>query len=210
MSLYDMSKEALRPVFGVDIDGTIGEYHGHFARFASEWLGRDLPDPAKYEEGSFYGYLGISRSTYRKIKLAYRRGGLKRSMPVIDGAQSLVSSLRERGALVVLCTTRPYLSLENIDEDTRHWSRRNQIVHDSIIWGEHKYQELARFGDRLVGVIDDDLSMIKQAENCGIRSFIHARPYNNIGPDDYANRGNINVARDIMSLWLDQWEGKNL
>lgn len=208
-ALYDQSREALRPVFGLDIDGTLGAYHEHFTNFASSWLGRDLPPPEEFSYGSFASHLGLSKTTYRKIKLAYRRGGLKRSMPVLLGAGDLASSLRKRGALVVLCTTRPYLSLENIDEDTRHWARRNKIEHDLIIWGEHKYRDLARFGTRIVGVLEDEPQLILGAESLGLPVMVHSRPYNS----EFAFprvRGDLATASRIMHSWLDKWEGEYL
>jgi hypothetical protein len=190
-SLYDHSKEALRPVFGLDIDGTLGWYHTHFIDF-----------------GSFASYLGLSKATYRKIKLAYRRGGLKRSMPVRPGAVSLTASLRDRGALVILCTTRPYLSLENIDEDTRHWAKRNKIAHDAIIWGEHKYRELSRFGQRVVAVLDDDPALLRQADDIGIYSVKMLQPYNeNV---HWPTVANCEVAETYFDQLLTKWEEENL
>lgn len=208
-SLYDQSREALRPVFGLDIDGTLGEYHEHFWQFACAWTGRDLPHPRDYRGGSFAGFLGLAKSTYRKIKLAYRRGGLKRSMPVRDGAPELASGLRKRGALVILCTTRPYLSLENIDEDTRHWAKRSKIEHDAIIWGEHKYAELARFGSRVVAALDDEPALINSARRAGLVAVRMRRPYNNT-PDEFPVVQDCREALDVFHMFLSEWEGTNL
>lgn len=215
VSLYDQSKEALRPVFGLDIDGTLGEYHEHFWRFACDWLGRDLLHPDHYRGGSFAAHLGISKSTYRKIKLAYRRGGLKRSMPVRDGAPELARGLRKRGALVILCTTRPYLTLENIDEDTRHWAKRNKIEHDAIIWGEHKYRELARFGSRVVAALDDEPALLNSAALAGIEPVKMKRPYN-IGAGLEKDGTPIwtvwdpRDAQGVLGYMLTMWEKENL
>lgn len=176
--LYDPVVEVQRPIFGLDIDGTLGYYHEHFWAFACAWTGRDLNHPCEYSGGSFAAHLGLAKTTYRKIKLAYRRGGAKRSMPVVDGASELAMALRSRGAVVVLCTTRPYLSLEGIDEDTRHWAKRNKIQHDFIIWGERKYQELARFGDRVVSVLEDEKELMWQAMENGLTVNRINRSYN--------------------------------
>lgn len=212
-SLYDQSKEALRPVIGLDIDGTLGEYHEHFWRFACAWVGRELPHPDGYKGGSFAKYLGLAKSTYRKIKLAYRRGGLKRSMPVRDGAPELARGLRRRGALVILCTTRPYLSLENIDEDTRHWAKRNKIEHDAIIWGEHKYKELSRFGSRVVAALDDEPALINSGISAGVPMVRMSRPYNIDLAVHRTHEWVVFDCRDaqgILGLMLTRWEEKNL
>jgi hypothetical protein len=183
----------------------LGAYHEHFTAFASAWTGRSLPDPEGYRDGSFAAHLGLSKSTYRKIKLAYRRGGAKRSMPVVAGASELTQSLRQRGAIVVLCTTRPYLSLEGVDEDTRHWARRNGIAHDFIIWGEWKYRDLSRFGERVVAALDDEPALIAQANECGIKTLCIQRPYNSAA-SPFALAADLDQAKFILNVWLNKWE----
>lgn len=209
---YD-DRHVQRPIFGLDIDGTLGLYHEHFWAFACAWTGRDLPHPDGYSGGSFASFLGLAKATYRKIKLAYRRGGAKRSMPVVVGASELASSLRARGAIVVLCTTRPYLSLEGVDEDTRHWAKRNKISHDFIIWGENKYRDLSRFGDRVVSVLEDEPPMLKQAMESGLVANSIFRSYNSNGPNDtlFLNgywHDDLYGARRTMLEQLDKWEGE--
>lgn len=202
--------EVMRPIFGLDIDGSLGAYHEHFWSFAVAWTGRNLPHPSEFRgDTSFATFLGLSKATYRKIKLAYRRGGLKRSMPAFDGASLLTRVLRDRGAIVVLCTTRPYLSLEGVDEDTRHWARRNSISHDFIIWGEWKYRDLARFGDRVVAIMDDEPLLLAQAKDAGLYTVGHRRSYNGSAEvDEWAS-----VGRDAESVLLNRlglWEEENM
>lgn len=211
-AFHDPARETPRPVFGIDIDGTIGRYHQHFVQFAQGWLGRSLPPADEFSGGSFSSYLGLSKSTYRKIKLAYRRGGLKRSMPVISGAYDLTATLRKRGAVVLLCTTRPYLSLETVDDDTRHWARRNGIQHDGIAWGPKKYLDLSRLGTRVVSVLDDEPEMLRQAMDAGLIANKIVRPYN----IPFEVHGSVNGyacttlsdAAIAMHEQLDIWEEK--
>ena len=170
------------PVVALDIDGTLGDYHLHFTNFAEHWLGRPMPDPAAINPGlPLYRHLGMSKATYRQCKLAYRQGGMKRSMPVYPGAADLARDIRKTGAIVVICTTRPYLRLDTIDPDTRHWLRRNRIQFDGVLFGEHKYRDLVRnVGRGRVAVVLDDLpEMTKQAVEVGAGSvFLHDQPYN--------------------------------
>jgi len=168
------------PVVALDIDGTLGDYHGHFIRFAEQYLGRDLPDPYMVTMGvPLYTYLHISKSMYRQIKLAYRQGGMKRSMPVYDGASELTRMIRRNGCQVWICTTRPYLRLDNIDPDTRHWLRRNGIQYDGVLFGDHKYRDLRHaVGDRVLFVVDDLPEMLNQAEDLGMRTVLRKQPYN--------------------------------
>lgn len=170
-----------KPIFAIDIDGTLGDYHGHFIRFAEGWLGRELPAPSLINPGQpLYQHLHMSKATYRQCKLAYRQGGMKRSMPVYEHARELTVRLRKAGAEVYICTTRPYLRLDNIDPDTRHWLRRNGIQYDGVLFGEHKYRDLARYVgvDRIVGVLDDLPELCDQATSLGITALLRDQPYN--------------------------------
>ena len=164
----------------LDIDGTLGDYHGHFTRFAEQWTGRSLPDPHENTGGvPFYKHLGISRQTYRACKLAYRQGGLKRSMPCYEGARELTRHIRQNGCQVWICTTRPYLRLDNIDPDTRHWLRRNRLQYDGVLFGDHKYRDLQHaVGDRVLFVVDDLPEMLRQARSLGMETVLRDQPYN--------------------------------
>ena len=173
------------PVIGLDIDGTLGDYHAHFLRFAEAWLGREMPDPAKINPGlPLFRFMGVSKATYRRIKWAYRQGGLKRSMPCYPGARELTIALRRAGAEVWMTTSRPYLQHGPIEPDTRHWLRRNGIQHDHILWGERKYIDLAKKAgiDRVVCVIEDLPVMADQALRLGVPVILRDQPYNRWWP----------------------------
>jgi hypothetical protein len=152
------------PIVALDYDGTLVAYHYHFTEFASQWVGRELPHGY---DGSvpFFKHLGVSKDTYRRIKLAYRRGSLKRSVPAFGGAAELTRQVRLRKARVVICTTRPFLSMEDIEADTVHNAKRHSIQFDYMISGEHKYRELKRLVDpsRIVMVLEDQDDMLAQA-----------------------------------------------
>lgn len=170
-----------RPVVALDIDGTLAAWHGHFLVFAEMYLGREMPSTLDWD-GSvpFWKFMGVSRDTYRAMKLAFRQGGWKRSMVAYPGASELTKTLRGQGAEVWICTTRPYLRLDNIDPDTRHWLRRNQIQYDGVIFGERKYKDLVQLVGvgRIVGVLDDLPEMYDQAGDLGLRPFLRSQPYN--------------------------------
>lgn len=175
----------MKPVVGLDVDGTLAAYHRHFSAFAWHWLGHNFNDSewgwADYDGTvPFHKHLGVSKAVYRKIKLGYRQSGLKRSMPVFLGASELTAGLRRAGGVVVLCTTRPYLHLSNIEPDLREWLRRNRIQYDDLILGEHKYRELVRgYGqDNIVGILDDLPEMVQQAESLGLQPILRSAPHN--------------------------------
>lgn len=169
----------LRPVVAMDIDGTSGMWHEHFLAFAAQYLGRELP--ATYEGlKPMHNEMGISKTTYRQVKLAYRQSGLKRAMPVRDGAVEMARAVRKAGAELWVCTTRPYLRLDNIDPDTREWLRRNRMPHDGVLFGENKYRDLRKLVGswRVVAVLEDLPQQAMIAEALGMPSYLMLRGHN--------------------------------
>lgn len=201
------------PVFGIDIDGTLGDYHAWFIQFAEMYTGKKMPDPTDINPAlPLHGFLGLSKSTYRKIKLAYRQGGLKRGMPCYPGASLLCSSLRSQGAEVWICTSRPFNQLGNVDDDTRHWLRRHGIQHDNVLWGEHKYRDLAkRAAGRVVAVLDDLPEMVEQATDLGLMAVLRTQPYNvHLGgpyaPGELRRVESSEGARYVLEHYLKLWK----
>jgi hypothetical protein len=175
----------MKPVVALDVDGTLVDYHSHFAAFARQYFGRrpviDEPYDARMP---FYKYLGVSKAAYRKCKLAYRRGELKRSVPLLPPpypqAGDMVRVLRRWGVDVWLCTTRPYLSHDAVDDATRHNLRRNGVGYQGLIWGEHKYRELVRTvgSHRVAAVLDDLPDMCRQSWELGLPTGFAIREHN--------------------------------
>lgn len=163
----------------MDIDGTAGYFHEHFIRFAAMYLQRQISLPWTGEK-PFWQHLGVSKLTYRQIKLCYRQGAIKRSMPVVLGAPGFTRAVRRAGAELWVCTTRPYLRLDNIDPDTRFWLRHNGFQHDGVLFGESKYRDLAQLvgSHRVVGVLDDDPEQIERAKAMNLNAFLMNREYN--------------------------------
>lgn len=157
--------QPVQPVVAVDIDGTLGDYHRHFQMFAEQWLGWT---PEQYlivgcYDGSrpyrewFCEAYGVDATTFRAMKLAYRQGGLKRTMPVYEHASGMMRSLA-RLCEVWVTTTRPWERYDRVDPDTVEWLRRNDIPYDGLLFDEHKMFELYRRVDagRVVAVLDDE------------------------------------------------------
>lgn len=178
-----------KPVVALDIDGTLGDYHRHFLWFAELWLGRAMPSAEEFNPGMrLHKFMGVPLARYRECKLAYRQGGLKRFMPVYPGAADLTRSIRRAGAEVWICTTRPYLRLDNIDPDTREWLRRAGIRYDAVLYGEDKYKELKRqAGSRVAAVIEDLPELWREARllfvpdpwgMCTPNVYLRTQPYN--------------------------------
>lgn len=197
------------PVVACDIDGTLGEYHAYFLEFAAKWFGQEMPsaDETNYDQ-PLWVFMGVPQKEYRDCKLAYRQGGLKRSMPVYEGSSELASEVKRAGAEFWICTTRPYLRLDNIDPDTREWLLRSDIKYDAVLFGEDKYHELARqvTVERIVAVIDDLPEMLDEASKVGVeKRYIRNQPYNTLyeGATRYEdNAGLIEHLRGDIKEWF--------
>jgi hypothetical protein len=168
--------DPIRPIVAIDIDGTLGDYHNHFAKFARDWLNKD---PAKaglsmfdYDGSESHGdwfcrTFDVDRTTFRAIKLAYRQGGQKRIMPIYRGAADLLDMANRRDCEVWITTTRPWERFDRIDPDSRHWLDKHDLVYDVLMFDEAKMLELHRRVDpgRVVMILDDQVDVLYQARN---------------------------------------------
>lgn len=211
-----------KPVVALDIDGTLGDYHGHFLRFASGYFDADFPSAEEVNPGfPLHQFMGITKEQYRECKLAYRQGGLKRTMPAYPGADALTTDIRLAGAEVWICTTRPYLRLDNIDPDTREWLRRNGISYDAVLFdtldGEKgsKYRELKRqAGERVCAIVDDLPEYLELARETWRDSvappsmYLRDQPYNRHSIDWKRVRSPWTSWLDIKHD-IDRWNKEN-
>lgn len=198
----------VRPVVALDIDETLGLYHEHFRRFASGYVGRELPEGYDGSE-PFWSYLGLELFKYRQVKLAYRQGGMKRSMPVREGARELVSKAHELGAEIWITTTRPYLRLDNIDPDTQEWIARNGLRYDHMLYDEDKYLQLASLvdPDRVVFVLDDLREQVEAATSVFGDAVWQAWGPSNSSVNARWERGcaTLMAAKAIMTNNIEAW-----
>lgn len=176
-----MRVSANAPIVALDIDGTLAEYYKHFHWFAELYTQRSLPlEFHRQYRGEFSEALSLDKELYRQIKLAYRQGGMKRSIPEKDGAGSLVRAIRAKGVAVWICTTRPWNRLDNIDPDTNFWINRNLGRVDGVIYGEEKYQDLLDIvGSRpILGVVDDLPENTLKARSLGLETILLSGDHN--------------------------------
>lgn len=168
----DTCHATVKPVVALDIDGTLGRYHEHFLNFLEKWLDRPLPMEAwRYDgDGEFSDATGLTKHTYQQAKLAFRAGGFKRWMPAFDGTQQLVNVALAFGAELWITTTRPWMRMDNIDEDTRFWLERMSIPFKGLLFDEHKYQMLCDRIDkgRIAFVLEDQWDMYDEADALGL------------------------------------------
>lgn len=207
----------IKPIVAVDIDGTLGDYHTHFIKFAEDYLGQQMgvADMGYEGEGSFKEWFrqvwDVDETTWNTIKLAYRQGAQKRSMSVYADAQWLVNNLRWDNVEVWLTTTRPYLRLDGVDPDTRFWLDRQGIEFDGLLYDEDKYNVLADRvePERVVAVLDDLPEMYDTASQLfGKDVPILAKQSFNAAVVRPSEAENLGVALGMIQDRLENWYGK--
>lgn len=187
MKCSDCSKDIL-PVVAIDLDGTLAEWHRGFMEFLELWDNEFRPD--RYDGlddvwsgvGEFSEWLGMSKGRYRQAKLAFRTGGFKRWMKRFKGAQHFMCELGKLPVEVWITTTRPWMRLDNVDEDTQEWLRRNRISFDYLMFDDDKYAALKRMVDpsRIILVLDDEEKQRDRCAELGL-SFVLRRTSFNYG-----------------------------
>lgn len=215
-----------KPIVALDIDGTLGDYHGNFLDFARRYFDSarypiDLWTTDRTNPGRpLWEWMGIQLAEYREAKLAYRQGGWKRWMPAYEGAAELTAEIRSAGAEVWICTTRPYLRLDNVDPDTREWLRRRRIQYDAVLFDPAnpdqgtKYTELFRqAGSRVASIVDDLPDMIDSAIEAApvgspVWPTIRDQPYNRWY--DWSRRcGDMDSLGSMVHEDLSAWKEDN-
>jgi hypothetical protein len=207
--------EIVRPVVAIDIDGTLGNYHGHFLSFAARWL--DVAVIAGQNSEPYDGTIPFKswfcdifdtdHATFREVKLAYRQGGMKRTMPIYSGARGLVNELR-RDAEVWLTTTRPADRYDRVDPDTKEWLRRHNIEYDGLLYSGRKMESLAEHVDplRVCFVLDDLVSSLARAADLFPHaSLVLRRTSWNRGMSVDVSTGDLLDARAMASACIQDW-----
>lgn len=215
--LCSRCSEIVRPVVVLDIDGTLGQYHHHFLRFARDWLGSDIAAAGTtlYDGTEPFGEwccraFGIDKTRYREIKLAYRQGGMKRTMPVYPYAQALAVAVVQVGAELWLNTSRPHDRYDRVDPDTREWLRRNEIPYHSLMFAED--DKMGALRDRIdparVCFIMDDLVEVlrRGAELFPAAGLVLRANGFNLASDWNVACGELLDARAMMTVHVQDWK----
>jgi hypothetical protein len=108
------------------------------------------------------------------LKLEYRLSGIKRTIPIIDGAVDFVNKLKENDYFVVLLTARPYKTVFRIYSDTLYWLESNNIKYDAIIWDENKETFILKYfmNNNIKFIVDDDFKNAKKLSENKIKVYL--------------------------------------
>lgn len=217
MKCSDCHRE-IKPVVAIDIDGTLADYHEHFINFAVNWLGngKSKPKGSRAFDGSeahrdwFVWAMGVDVTTFRAIKLAFRQGGMKRTMPIFRESAETIQAVKDMGAEVWLTTTRPWERFDRVDPDTRHWLAAHGIEFDGLIYDDAKMAALAERVDplRVVAVVDDLPEELEEAHQLFdnavtiLRKTIHNRGVN------WPHEGYMGDVRRWIEESIDNWNAR--
>jgi hypothetical protein len=199
----------VRPVVALDIDGTLADWHSHFLQFGEQYLGRKLPNTFN-GSNELSDELGLDKRVYHDMKLAFRAGGFKRWMPAFSGLKRLSHCLLRSGAEVWITTTRPWMRMDSVDPDTRHWLDRNNVLYHGLLYDENKYEILCDRVDsiRVVGVLEDQSEYFDEAKSLDL-PVIHRRTRWNsaILREPYA--ATLYEAEALLSERVENWYSKH-
>lgn len=209
MRCSDCSNQ-VKPVVCLDLDGTLGDYHLGFVEFAERYLGRSLP--RNHDGGEFNESLGIEKEEYRRIKLAYRQGGIKRTLQPFHGARDLVDAIVDAGGEIWYTTTRPYLRVDTVDPDTRFWLQRHGLDRFAgLLFDDEKYKRVTEIVDagRIVGILDDLPEQVAAARDLGLPSVLNRTWWNRNVTVDAPEVTSLHDAADIFVARIEDWYEAN-
>jgi hypothetical protein len=151
----------------IDIDGILCQWPKPFIDFANYKMNE-----------SFCSIKDIIKKydqlVFNNLKLEYRLSGIKRTIPIIDGAVDFVNKLKENDYFVVLLTARPYKTVFRIYSDTLYWLESNNIKYDAIIWDENKETFILKYfmNNNIKFVVDDDFKNAKKLSENKIKVYL--------------------------------------
>jgi hypothetical protein len=94
----------------------------------------------------------------------------------------MMETLRNEQRLEVwITTTRPWLRMDNVDPDTRHWLNMHFPCYDHLLYGDDKYRMLADRVDphRVVAIFEDLPEKYEEAVHYfGSAACLVERPHN--------------------------------
>jgi len=210
MKCSNCSEINIRPIICIDIDGTIAEYHDHLLTFCLSYYNLGAQKISYWDgDGNFEDYIGITQEQYREAKLAFRQGGMKRTMPIIPGAARLARGARDAGAEIWMTTTRPWQRLDNVDPDTREWLSRHGIPYDHLLYDEFKYERITELVDagRIAAIIDDLPEQCHSARQSGLPVTMVARNHN--ASSGFAPRQELGLCAQWAINNIKEWKKKN-
>jgi uncharacterized HAD superfamily protein len=158
-------------VCGVDIDGVLNYYPKPWVDFVNMKLGTSFNNLKEAKSA-------IPYQTYKDLKFEYRECGIKRTLPVREGAPETLQLLKELGYTIIILTSRPFSEHKTLYKQTTDWLDANNIPYDGIIFGEDKYLQILSKVPNLRFMIEDHRYYANLISKWGYTVFLVTNEYN--------------------------------
>jgi len=175
-------------IFGVDLDGVVGDFYGAMRKFAAEWLGKPLESLTTevtfgLDEWGLAEYGGYERLH----RFAVSQRNLFRDMEPIKDAPAILRKISSKGIRIRIITHRLFLKYY-------HKATITQTVDWLDSWGI-PYWDLCFMADKgAVGAhmyIDDAPANIKRLRDLGCHTIV------------FSNSTNRDLAGPRAETWQD-------
>jgi uncharacterized HAD superfamily protein len=154
-----------------DIDGCLNYYPDPWVDFLNDKLGTWYTDLNEAKAS-------ISYQEYKDIKYQYRESGVKRTLPVREGARKTLQQLKKNGYTILILTSRPFDKHKSLFKQTTDWLYANKLPYDGIIFGENKYLEVLTKAPTLRFMVEDHRYYANLIAKWGYRVYLVDNKYN--------------------------------
>lgn len=119
--------------------------------------------------------LGIDPEVWMRIKEGFRLSGGISRLPLMPGAEEMLTRFRSRGLNIIVLTSRPVDKYPHLVADTIAWLNSNNLPYNFIWFSKKKADEILRAGNRqrILFAIDDDPKFINEYSGLGIESYMY-------------------------------------
>lgn len=138
----------------LDIDGILIEYPKVFLIWTKSTKDLDFMTLEEMKES-------MTVEQYEAIKKEYRYSGVKRELPIVDGAKEIMLMLKKLKWNIWVVTSRP--NMHPVNTDTRYWLDNN-VPYDKLTFQKDK-KKLFNKSNGIKLVVDDNqefLEWVKQ------------------------------------------------
>jgi hypothetical protein len=125
--------------------------------------------------------LGIPEERWQAMKHSFRVSGAKRTLPVFPDAKPFLERCAAVGLRIVLLTSRPVDTYQNIYTDTILWLNDNQLPFDFVWWAAsdkaERILQMEGLREKIFAAVDDEARFVDQMCAAGISTFwLHRYP----------------------------------
>jgi len=187
-------------IFGVDLDGVVGDFYGSIREIAAEWLNKPLEELTSEVSYGFKEW-GIDEFGYDRLhRFAVTQRNIFRDMKPIEHAPTILRKLSVHGIRIRIITHRLFLKYFH-----------NTSIKQTVDWLDNydiPYWDLCFMKDKgAVGAhvyIDDAPENIISLRNQDCKAIVFSNSTNRDLPGPRAN--NWFEVEDIVMEALEEWK----